>query len=216
MEVAIDHPPNMRARMREQWRRYRFMVERAWQFEAAGGRSLRDYVQWIDDQISERARVTEAAVPETDEDSVRVMTIHASKGLEFPVVILTGVNSDFVGRVGRVLFDRRSGRIEVRVGNQNENFSTEGYDDLADSEKRMKEAEGVRLMYVAATRPGTTWCSACVAPPTRQDPIQPQARLPPLWKKPRSCGPRCLQATPFPSTLRRPTNPKAHGGRASR
>ncbi len=147
MEVAIDHP-----RMREQWRRYRFMVERAWQFEAAGGSSLREYVEWIEDQISERARVSEAAVPETDEEAVRVMTIHASKGLEFPVVVLTGINSDYGGRAGKVLFDRKVGRLEVGIGSQRERFATEGFELLADSEKRMSDAEGVRLMYVATTR----------------------------------------------------------------
>ena len=147
MEVAVGHP-----RMREQWRRYRFMVEHAWQFAAAGGNSLRAFVEWVEDQISEHARVTEAPVPESDEEAVRVMTIHAAKGLEFPIVVLTGINSGRRGGADTVLFDRHRSRVEVGLGSQTNRFSTEGFETMAESEKAQGDAEGVRLMYVAATR----------------------------------------------------------------
>ena len=147
MEAAVGHP-----RMREQWRRYRFMVEQAWKFAAAGGSSLRAFVEWVEDQIIERARVTEALVPESDEEAVRVMTIHASKGLEFPVVILTGINSASSSRTSTALFDRGQGRVEVGLGPRDHRFVTAGYEELAERETLMSKAEHVRLMYVAATR----------------------------------------------------------------
>ena len=147
MEAAAGHP-----RMREQWRRYRFMVERAWQFTAAGGGSLRAFIQWVESQMEEGARVTESPVPESDEESVRVMTAHAAKGLEFPVVVVTGINTDRSTRVGEVLVDRSSGRVEVGIGSQQNRIATVGYDELREREEQMSQAEDVRLMYVAATR----------------------------------------------------------------
>ena len=147
MEVAIDHP-----RMREQWRRYRFLVERSWQFADAGGNSLRSFVQWTEEQISERARVTESPVPESDEDAVRIMTVHAAKGLEFPVVILTGINSSPNFRNESTHFDRSGGRVEVGIGRRENRFATDGYEELSNAEREITGAEGVRLMYVAATR----------------------------------------------------------------
>ncbi|MCH8914112.1 MAG: hypothetical protein IIA33_11160, partial [Planctomycetes bacterium] len=35
-----------------------------------------------------------ASVPEADDDAVRIMTVHAAKGLEFPIVMLAGLNTE--------------------------------------------------------------------------------------------------------------------------
>ncbi len=147
LEGAISHP-----RMREQWRRYRFMVERANKYAEAGGKSLRSFIGWIEDQIQERVQVTETPVPESDEESVRVMTMHSAKGLEFPVAVLTGLNVSPPDRTNAALFDRQRGAMEIRLGGKESSISTSGYADLAEREKLIKEAEGVRVMYVSATR----------------------------------------------------------------
>ena len=152
MTAAVDHP-----RRREQWRRYRFIVAQARAFTEAGGGSLRSFLEWIDRQRSEGARVTETSVPETDEDAVRIMTVHGSKGLEFPVVILTGLNNRRSSRTGQVLFGRSDGQgegnsVEVKVGSNRQTFQTAGYEALESDEKAMLDDEHVRLLYVAATR----------------------------------------------------------------
>ena len=147
MTAAVDHP-----RRREQWRRYRFIVAQARAFAEAGGGSLRSFLEWIDRQRSEGARVTETPVPETDEDAVRIMTVHGAKGLEFPVVILTGLNTQRRNSAGSALFDRTGGAVEVRVGSRGQEFQTPGYEALGADEKAMLDDEHVRLLYVATTR----------------------------------------------------------------
>ena len=143
-----------RARPREKWRRLRFVVDQARSYGSINGGSLRGFLDWMDQQVEEKARIVESPVPESDDDAVRIMTVHASKGLEFPVVILTGLGAGESRQHEPVLFDRGSGSVEVGFGAQNDavRFRTSGFDDVLARERLAESAESVRLAYVAATR----------------------------------------------------------------
>lgn len=95
-------------RTRDVWRRLRFVVDqaRAWSEAQAGG--LRDYLDWAHRQGDESTRVAEAVLPETDARSVRILTVHAAKGLEFPVVVVSGTSSQPGGN------RRRRGALAAR------------------------------------------------------------------------------------------------------
>ena len=142
-----------RRRPRERWRRLRLVVEQARRFVQSEGGSLRGFLDWMDRQVEEGAQTVEIPVPEGDEDCVRVMTVHAAKGLEFPVVILTGLGNKASPRAHPVIVDRSSGRIEVRVKALGRAyFKTEGFDDANEREVLAEAEEQVRLAYVACTR----------------------------------------------------------------
>ncbi len=89
-EVSMDSP-----RHRDVWRRLRFVIDqaRAWYSEDRG--SLRDYLDWAATQADESARVTETVLPEIGVNAVRIMTIHAAKGLQFPMVVVAGMSGGF-------------------------------------------------------------------------------------------------------------------------
>ena len=139
-------------RPRESWQRLRFVHEQARAFNRAGGRSLRQFVQFMERQGEEQARVTETAIAEDDDDAVRIMTVHASKGLEFPIVILTGLNVEPSKDSPPVLWGERR-QPEVRVGSDKAGyFETDGYEQVKSREAAMERIERDRLLYVAATR----------------------------------------------------------------
>ncbi|SRR5579884_381411 len=140
---AFGHP-----RPREAWRRLRYVVAQARRLAASGQPSLRSAVDWLESLQQESFYDAESAVPEADEDAVRFMTVHGSKGLEFPIVILTGLGAVRMPARGLTIApDRREGRMEVHL---NSIFATAGYDQSREDE--LDQAEQIRLLYVATTR----------------------------------------------------------------
>lgn len=148
VEISFD-----RRRPRERWRRLRFVVEQARAYQRAGGNSLRGFLDWVERQVEEGARAVESPAPESDEDCVRIMTIHAAKGLEFPIVVLTGLGNMPNRNVDNVIIDRTSGKAEIRHTLPGSiHVSTPGYEAAKVRESAAAAAEDVRLAYVACTR----------------------------------------------------------------
>jgi ATP-dependent helicase/nuclease subunit A len=58
------------------------------------GGTLAGFVRWLDRRIHDEADEAEAAVFSAEDDAVRLTTIHASKGLDFPVVVLVDLNAE--------------------------------------------------------------------------------------------------------------------------
>ncbi|MEO7428332.1 MAG: UvrD-helicase domain-containing protein, partial [Acidimicrobiales bacterium] len=138
-------------RPRDVWRRLRFVIDQARAWSEATGGSLRSYLSWVDQQTAEGARVTESVLPETDDDAVRIMTIHAAKGLEFPITIVSGMSTGAQSRRNPVdvYFPRDGGPVGYRLGRE---VVTEEFEDWKPIDEQMGFDERIRLLYVACTR----------------------------------------------------------------
>ncbi|HEX8969637.1 MAG TPA: UvrD-helicase domain-containing protein, partial [Chloroflexota bacterium] len=108
---AMGHP-----RPREALRRQRYVVAQARKLASAGDPTLRGFVHWIETLRKNELYDAESAVPDSDEDAVRLMTVHGSKGLEFPIVILSGLGGGVRSNDGvQLLASHTSGHIEARL-----------------------------------------------------------------------------------------------------
>jgi ATP-dependent exoDNAse (exonuclease V) beta subunit len=144
-------------RPRDVWRRIRFVIDQARAWSEATGGNLRQYLRWVGLQTAEGARVAEAILPESDDDAVRIMTIHSAKGLEFPITIVSGMSTVPQSRPApaQVVFPpvgaaaSVGGGVGYRFGKY---VTTQEYAEWAPIDEQMSFHERIRLLYVACTR----------------------------------------------------------------
>lgn len=121
--------------------------------EASTRSCLRDFIVDMDLADDLSAREAEAAMEEESADTVKIMTVHKSKGLEFPVVFLPELARE-ARRSGGGLFEYSLPlglAIPVQVGDEWCD-KTRHSQAVADEIRAGDDEEGKRCLYVAATR----------------------------------------------------------------
>jgi ATP-dependent helicase/nuclease subunit A len=115
-----------------------------------GSTGLQAFSAYLEDLL--RAEPREGEAPLEAEGSVRLMTVHKSKGLEFPIVVLPDLGRGTLA-MRDMWLARRSYGLALRLrDSQGEIQQPIAYQLALREEKRMERAERERLLYVALTR----------------------------------------------------------------
>ena len=126
---------------------------------------LYNFIRYIDNLKKSDAMDAEAEIVDEDADVVRIMTIHKSKGLEFPVCIVARLGNEFnfADSSGKCLSDYEAG-IGIRdVDTVNRlSFDTLMRRYVSDTIKAKTLAEEMRIQYVAMTRAKEKLIMICV------------------------------------------------------
>jgi len=161
-------------------RRYanlRKLMRLARSYEELRGPDIEGFVGFLRDQEQLGAAQLEAVSEEEGADAVRLLTIHAAKGLEFKVVIVADAGRDTGGPPSAdEILVRPDGRFGFRVvdpisGKRKGVFD---YEAVRAAEQEEDDAERLRLYYVAMTRAiDRLIVSGAIDPDRRRDRVTP-------------------------------------------
>ena len=124
-------------------------------YEAAGNMGLSGFIRFIDKIARTEGDLASAAKPSEDANVVRIMTVHQSKGLEFPVCILADMQHKFNERENNasVIVNSVAGiGIKRRAADGISLYDTASRQAAKIMSERMGRSEEMRVLYVALTR----------------------------------------------------------------
>ncbi len=136
---------------------HRANVERflqlAREFDSGRGESLPRFLRFLEAQQESEIDIEPAAPPETD--AVRLMSIHQSKGLEFPIVVVADLGKKFnlEDLKQRIIIDEKFGLSpQIKPPETSQFYPSLPHWLAARRQKRELLGEEMRLLYVAVTR----------------------------------------------------------------
>ncbi len=130
------------------------LLERAEDFERTIYSGVFQFLRFLE-RLKEKDKGYEAVPESSGEASVHLMTIHASKGLQFPVVFYAGLEKGFSDRdtQGSLLLDADLGIGAKYLDPEYMTlYETERCRRIKEAKSRRMVGEEIRVMYVALTR----------------------------------------------------------------
>ncbi len=130
------------------------LISYAENYEANGGSGLSGFIRYLD-RIRKNNKDLESANEISENDNVvQIMSIHKSKGLEFPVVFVTNCSSSINSTdYNKVKINRKFGVATPRYFPElHKDFATLPSNTIKIFEKQEEIAEQIRVLYVAMTR----------------------------------------------------------------
>ncbi|MEH7114212.1 helicase-exonuclease AddAB subunit AddA [Neobacillus niacini] len=133
----------------------RALYDRARQYEQTSFRGLFRFLRFVERMIERGDDLGAARALGEQEDVVRIMTIHSSKGLEFPVVFIAGLSRSFNMMDIRkpYMLDKEYG-FAAKYVNVEKRITYPSLPQIAFRRRKKMEmlAEEMRVLYVALTR----------------------------------------------------------------
>ncbi|WNS76815.1 helicase-exonuclease AddAB subunit AddA [Bacillus sp. DTU_2020_1000418_1_SI_GHA_SEK_038] len=133
----------------------RAFFDRARQYEATSFRGLFRFLRFIERMRDRGDDLGAARALGEQEDVVRLMTIHSSKGLEFPFVFIAGLGRNFntMDLKKAYMLDKEYG-FAAKYVNAEKRISYPSLPQIAFKRKKKMEmlSEEMRVLYVALTR----------------------------------------------------------------
>ena len=120
-----------------------------------GKTPLESYYSFLKEIREDDEEGAESVTSFKDDNFVRLMTIHSSKGLEFDHVFVLGPASNLKNHASEQVFDRDSKKMALSVALKGLEFSKEKsteHKEILKKEKEKQKQERQRLLYVAFTR----------------------------------------------------------------
>lgn len=131
------------------------LLKYANEFCSFGDTSLSEFLKYIDDIIANKSSVVMPNLVVTDTNAVKILSIHSSKGLEFPICFIADCSKKFnmMDTNKPYLFNNTQGfGIKIVDRNLGKSHSNLPLEAIKLKEKKEIISEEMRCLYVALTR----------------------------------------------------------------